>query len=207
MAASGGLRELKKARTRRHIVDTAARLFAERGFEQVTVGDVARAAEVSPQTVYNYFRAKEDLVTDRDEFVQEQLSQLIRDRPPGTSPAAAIRPLVLGNIASITEIPAAQWPGEIGYLALISPTVHRLSLEMTDRQAAVVSRAIIDTTDVTPGVARLQGIALAGVFQIIFRECGQRTRDRQPQQQVADELRVIIEDVLDELDRWLHRPG
>ncbi len=202
MAASGGLRELKKARTRRQIVDTAARLFAERGFEHVTVNDVARAAEISQQTVYNYFPAKEDLVTDRDELVQERLSQLIRDRPPGTSPAAAIRPLVLGNVASIAAIPPAQWPGEIGYLALISPTVHRLSLEMTDRQASVVARAILDTTDVTPGVARLQGIALAGVFQIIFRECGQRTRDRQPQQQVADELSVVMAGVLDELERW-----
>ena len=202
MTESGGLRELKKARTRRHIVDTAARLFAAHGYEQVTVDRVARAAEVSPQTVYNYFPAKEDLVTDRDAFVQQRLSELIRRRPPGTSPAAAIRPLVLGNVASIVEIPAEQWPGEIGYLALISPTVHRLSLQMTDRQAEVIAQAILDTTQVTPGIARLQGIALAGAFQIVFRECGRRTRDRQPQRQVADELLPIMRDVLDELERW-----
>ena len=195
------MRELKKARTRQHIVETAARLFADRGFEQVTVGDVARAAEVSPQTVYNYFPTKDDLVTDRDAFVQQRLSQLIRDRAPGTSPVAAIRPLVLGNIASIVDIPAEQWPGEIGYLALISPTVHRLSLEMTDRQAVVVAEAILDTTEVAPHVAQLQGIALAGVFQIIFGECGRRTRERQPQQQVSDELSVIVEEVLDTLER------
>ena len=203
MAASGGLRELKKARTRQHIVGTAARLFGERGYEQVTVGDIARAAEVSPQTVYNYFPSKEDLVTDRDEFVRQRLSELIRERQPGTSPAAAIRPLVLGIVASGAEIPPAQWPGEIGNLAFNSPTVHRLSLEMTDRQAAVVAQAILDTSDVGPSVAQLQAMALAGVFQIVFAECGRRTHERQSQRQIAEELTVVMEGVLNELERWL----
>src|SRR4030081_1871330 len=62
-----GLRERKKARTRRVIADAAARLFAERGYEQVAVSDVAREADVSEQTVYNYFQTKEQLVTDRDQ--------------------------------------------------------------------------------------------------------------------------------------------
>jgi len=65
-----GLRERKKARTRRVIADAAARLFAERGYEQVAVSDVAREAEVSEQTVYNYFQTKEQLVTDRDQQIQ-----------------------------------------------------------------------------------------------------------------------------------------
>src|ERR1700722_7688702 len=50
-----GLRELKKARARRHIADTAARLFADRGYEHVSVTDVDREAQVAEQTVYNYF--------------------------------------------------------------------------------------------------------------------------------------------------------
>src|ERR1700740_1199949 len=78
-----GLRERKKARNRRHIADTAARLFAERGYEHVTVTDVARAAEVAEQTVYNYFPAKENLVTDREDQIQDRLCDLIRSRPPG----------------------------------------------------------------------------------------------------------------------------
>jgi AcrR family transcriptional regulator len=64
--AATGLRELKKARTRRLIADTAARLFAERGYEHVAVIDVAREAEVAEQTVYNYFRTKAQLVTGRE---------------------------------------------------------------------------------------------------------------------------------------------
>src|SRR5882762_7621769 len=131
-----GLRERKKARTRRLIADTAARLFAERGYEQVAVSDVAREAEVAEQTVYNYFPTKERLVIDRDQLVQDRLCDLIRSRPFLTTPAAAVRDFVLESVEHIRSIPRKQWRGELGYLAAISPTVHRLALEMTDRQAA-----------------------------------------------------------------------
>jgi len=201
--ASTGLRELKKARTRRLIADTAARLFAERGYEHVAVSDVAREAEVAEQTVYNYFRTKEQLVTDREQQVQDQLCDLIRCRPPALTPAAAIRDFVLESVAGIRRIPPELWRGELGYLAAISPAVHRLALELTDRQATALAGAISDTTAVPPEIARLQGIALAGVFQIIISEAGQRTGDGQSQAKIAGELYPIVENILDELDRWL----
>jgi AcrR family transcriptional regulator len=198
-----GLRERKKARTRRVIADAAARLFAERGYEQVAVSDVAREAEVAEQTVYNYFQTKEQLVTDRDQQVQDELGRLIRMRPPGTTPAAAIREFVLNSVEGIRHVPPEQWRGELGYLATISPTVHRLALEMSDRQANALAIAISETTAVTPELARLHGIALAGVFQIIVSEAGRRTRDGLSQDQIAYDLRPVIEAILDDLDRWL----
>jgi len=198
-----GLRELKKARTRRAIADAAARLFAERGYEQVAVSDVARAAEVSEQTVYNYFQTKEQLVTDLHQHFQEELDRLIRTRPPGTSPAAAIRELALDTVEGIRRVPAEQWRGELGYLATISPTVHRLLLEMSDRQANTIAAAISDSSTLTPEIAKLQGITLAGVFQIIITKAGRRTLDGQTQGQIADELRPAIEALLHDLDRWL----
>jgi AcrR family transcriptional regulator len=198
-----GLRELKKARTRRLIADAAARLFAQRGYEHVAVSDVAREAEVAEQTVYNYFRTKEHLVTDRDQQIQDRLCDLIRTRPPAITAAAAIRDYVLSSVAGIRSIPPELWRGELGYLAAISPAVHRLALELTDRQAAALASAIADTTAVPPEVARLHGIALAGVFQIIISEAGRRTREGQSQAQITDELYPIVENILDELDRWL----
>jgi AcrR family transcriptional regulator len=198
-----GLRERKKARTRRAIADAAARLFAERGYEQVAVSDVARAAEVSEQTVYNYFQTKEQLVTDRDQQVQDELTRLIRTRAPGITPAAAIREFVLDSVEGIRRVPAEQWQGELGYLAAISPTVHRLMLEMSDRQADALATAINETTAVRSEIAKLHGIALAGVFQILISEAGRRTREGQSQDQIADELRPAIEAILDDLDRWL----
>jgi AcrR family transcriptional regulator len=201
-----GLRERKKARTRRLIADVAARLFAERGYEQVAVSDVARAAEVSEQTVYNYFETKEQLVIDLHQHFQDELDRLIRTRQPGTSPAAAIREVVLDTVEGIRRYPAEQWRGELGYLAAISPTVHRLTLEMSDQRATTIANAISDTTPVTPEIARVQGIALAGVFQVIIDEAGQRTRAGQTQDQIADELRPAIERVLDDLERWTTAP-
>jgi AcrR family transcriptional regulator len=205
--ASTGLRELKKERTRRHIADTAARLFAEHGYENVAVTDVARAAEVAEQTVYNYFPVKEQLVTDRDQQVQDRLGDLIRSRPPGVTAAAAVRDYALRFTAGIRDIAAGQWRGELGYLAAVSPAVRRLALEMTDRQAAAIAAAISDTTAVPPEIAKLQGIALAGVFQIIISESGRRTLEGQSQAQIADELYAVAENLLDELDRWFSVPA
>src|ERR1035438_305362 len=178
---STGLRELKKARTRRLIADTAARLFAERGYEHVAVSDVAREAEVAEQTVYNYFRTKEQLVTDREQQGPDRSCALPRPRPPAVTPAAAIRDFVLESVAGIRSIPPEIWRGELGCLGAISPTVHRLALELTDRQAAALASAISDTTAVPPEIAKLQGIALASVFQIIISEAGRRTLEGQSQ--------------------------
>src|SRR6185312_6542266 len=79
------LRERKKEQTREQIAETARRLFGERGFEAVTVAEIARAADVSTQTVFNYFPTKEDLVYWRLESFEDELLGTIRDRAPGES--------------------------------------------------------------------------------------------------------------------------
>jgi hypothetical protein len=123
------------------------------------------------------------------------------------TPAAAIRGFVLGSLDAIRAVPPENWRGELGYLAAISPAVHRLALEMADRQAAAIASAISDTSPVPPEIAALQGIALAGVFQIIISEAGRRTREGQSQARIADELYPMLERLVDELDRWLSVPG
>jgi AcrR family transcriptional regulator len=80
-----GLRERKKQQTRELIAETARRLFTERGFERVTVAEIARTADVSEQTVFNYFPTKEDLVYWRLESFEDELLSTIRDRAPGES--------------------------------------------------------------------------------------------------------------------------
>jgi hypothetical protein len=77
-----------------------------------------------------------------------------------------------------------------------------LVLELTDRQAAALGAAIAETSAVAPEIARLQGIALAGVFQMIIGEAGRRTREGQRQAKSARELVSIVGGLLDELDRW-----
>ncbi|EFL34899.1 tetR-family transcriptional regulator [Streptomyces viridochromogenes DSM 40736] len=85
-----GLRERKKRETRQRISDIATGLFLERGFVTVTIADVAEAADVSVNTVYNYFPAKEDLFFDRSEGVVDRLSRWVRARDVGESAAAAV---------------------------------------------------------------------------------------------------------------------
>jgi len=86
-----GLRERKKQETRRTISDIATALFAQRGFDAVTISQVAEAAGVSKMTVTNYFPRKEDLVYDRAESIISGLADAISSRRPGESMLAAVR--------------------------------------------------------------------------------------------------------------------
>ena len=95
MTQEPGLRERKKQRTRSLIADSARRLFAERGFDGVTVAEIAREADVSEATVFNYFPTKEDLFYSRLEAFEEELLEAIHRRPPGESVLAAFRGFVL----------------------------------------------------------------------------------------------------------------
>src|SRR3954449_12380239 len=90
-----GLRERKKERTRRQIADTARELFAHRGFDAVTVAEVARAADVAEKTVFNYFATKEDLFYSGMEAFEERLLGAVRDREPGEPVLEAFRRFVL----------------------------------------------------------------------------------------------------------------
>ena len=90
-----GLRELKKEQTRQLIAGTAWRLFADRGFEKVTVAEIAREAQVAEATVFNYFPSKEDLFYSRFEAFSARLADAVRDREPGEPALAAFRRALL----------------------------------------------------------------------------------------------------------------
>src|SRR3954453_17857684 len=90
-----GLRARKKAQTRRLIADTARRLLAERGFDAVTVAEVARAADVAEKTVFNYLPTKEDLFYSGMEAFEERILDAFRNRRPGEPVLAAFRGFVL----------------------------------------------------------------------------------------------------------------
>ncbi|WP_433509392.1 TetR/AcrR family transcriptional regulator [Nonomuraea sp. CA-143628] len=86
-----GLRERKKRETRQRIADMAMGLFMVHGFDNVTVAQVAKAADVSVNTVFNYFGTKEDLFADRQSEVVDLSSKVVRERRPGESVVAAFR--------------------------------------------------------------------------------------------------------------------
>ncbi|HET8537542.1 MAG TPA: helix-turn-helix domain-containing protein [Solirubrobacteraceae bacterium] len=94
MEASVGLRASNKARTRLSISDTATRLFVEHGFENVTVAQIAEAAQVSVKTVFNYFSSKEDLFFDRADDVRDALLATVRERPEDVSVLGALHAML-----------------------------------------------------------------------------------------------------------------
>ncbi|MFG2882808.1 TetR/AcrR family transcriptional regulator [Streptomyces sp. NPDC048297] len=91
MAEPMGLRERKKLQTASRIYRVAIGLFAERGFDQVSVQEIADAAEVSKMTVFNYFGTKEDLVFRPLEEHFGDAARAVRERQPGESAVDAVR--------------------------------------------------------------------------------------------------------------------
>src|SRR3954453_11450200 len=86
-----GLRELKKRRTRQEISNVATRMFIERGFDEVTIAEVAAAAGVAKMTVTNHFPRKEALVLDLHEEIVTAPARAVTERAAGESALAALR--------------------------------------------------------------------------------------------------------------------
>lgn len=94
-----GRRERKKAATRKAISDAATELFLERGFDTVSIREIADRADVSPTTVFAHFPQKEALVFDEEDEQRERLVEVVSDRPAGTSITAALHEFYAAEIA------------------------------------------------------------------------------------------------------------
>ena len=103
-----GLRERKKRQTRQAIAEAARRLCRERGVAAVTVAEVAKAADVSQQTVFNYFPTKEDLFFSGMHAFEAELVDAVRERAPGESALGALRRSLLARSARLADPGAAE---------------------------------------------------------------------------------------------------
>jgi AcrR family transcriptional regulator len=169
MATELGLRERKKQRTRELIAATARRLFAERGFDAVPVSEIAREAEVSEATVFNYFPTKEDLFYHRLEAFEEELLASIRDRPPG-------EPVIVAFGRFVTTprgLLAARDPEQVEYLAAISrviaesPALLAREQQIYARYTDALAELLISETRASGGDVRAWVVArtLIGLHQ------------------------------------------
>lgn len=203
-----GLRDRKKARTRERLADVAAALFAEHGYDQVSIADVARAADVSDQTVYNYFPAKHDLVLDRAEEIRLRYDRLVRERPEGTTPAEVVRSLVHEDVDRLRTEPPALARGEFAALCLRSPVLRRYALEFRERQTVTVAAAVVATTPgLDPLVAHAHAAALVAVVQWVTDQIGAAVLDDSPVGPAGHALRRSADIALDDLDRHFRSPA
>ena len=201
-----GLRERKKQATRELIADTARRLFAEQGFERVTVAEVARAADVSQQTVFNYFPRKEDLVYWRLESFEDELLSTVRDRAPGESVLAAFGRFLLvqrGLLAS--DDPAA---GErltaITRMIVSSPALlareREVFADYTASLAALIAAEPGSRSEVEAWVA---ANAMIGAHRALVGHARRRIADGADPKAVAREVRARGRAALALLERGL----
>src|SRR5262249_50895212 len=123
MSTPTGLRARKKERTRRLIRDTAVRLFMKRGFDQVTVAEIAREAEVSEATVFNYFPTRKDLTYGEMGASEQHLLEAARSRPPGRSALAAYAGFIFSIRGLLPEQQGAEQIAAWARLVTASPAL------------------------------------------------------------------------------------
>ncbi|MER7079181.1 transcriptional regulator, TetR family [Saccharopolyspora kobensis] len=170
-----GLRERKKRRTRQHISGVATALFVQRGFDQVTIAEVAAAAEVSVNTVYNYFPTKEDLVLPPEEASPQRLADIVRARRSGQSAAGAVLEQLRAEVAR-RDRKLGMSPGFAPVLAMMraAPTLlarlEALGGQMTEALAEVLAEETgADAADPLPRVVAHQ---LGGLHSLVYAELG-----------------------------------
>ena len=160
-----GLREAKKEETRKHIAEEAMRLFVQRGFDHVTVAEVAQAAGVSEKTVFNYFPSKEDLFWDEVPDREAALVAAIRSRKPGESILAALQRLQVGECKRLSSPRFATFARVIED----SPALQAKELEIMARFSDALTGAIHEELGVTELDARIAANVLVGVHWQFFR--------------------------------------
>jgi AcrR family transcriptional regulator len=208
LAATEGLRERKKRETHETIVRTAMRLFARRGFDAVTVADIARAAKVSEKTVFNYFPTKEDLVFSARANRTAALVAAIQARPRDESLVAVFRrwtnafldQVEHGSVDDVLAVPR---------LVMQSEALRNRLFLGWEREAAALTPAIAEEArslpgDVTPAVVAR---TLAWTHRLVFRSALNRLLAGEDQATVAAALRIEATRAYDVLEGGLGAYG
>ena len=141
---TGGRREQRKAQTRAEVRGTAQRLFAERGFDAVTIADIAAAAEVAVQTVFNHFETKEALFFDERTPWVEGAAAAVTERQPGSDPVAALRAYLQHDLLALLEQESG--PEKRGYVEALwrSPTLQSRERMLVEQAGELVTLALDD---------------------------------------------------------------
>lgn len=184
-----GLRETKKLRRRAEIADQAMRLFVERGFDRVTVAEVAAAAGVSQKTVFNYFPTKEDLFFDEVPEREAAIVDALRSRAPGESILTALRRVQVGECNRLSS------PAFATFARIIedSPALQAKELEVMAHFAQVLASAIESELGVDERDARIAAGLLVSVHRQLFRAARKQALSGRHGAAAARQLRDDLE--------------
>jgi AcrR family transcriptional regulator len=178
-APPAGRRERKKAEVRQRIADAATALFLQRGFDQVSVSDIAEFADVARPTVFAHFPRKEDLFFDRYPQIAGLLTQAVRDRPAGTPAVAALRDTLVAAVQA-GQPPYGLQADMIPWWQTVaaSRALQARARELADQLVTDLARAMADTGTADPeltaalAVAAYRTLHLQGVRRVLAGEDG-----------------------------------
>ncbi|MFD9127548.1 TetR/AcrR family transcriptional regulator [Kitasatospora sp. NPDC059571] len=183
MDGKPGLRERKKQRTHAAISDAAITLFLEHGFQQVSVAQVAEAAEVSKRTLFAYFPAKEDLVVHRFADHEGESARVVRARHPDASPFAALREHFLNGLHErdpITGLNDHPQVLRLTRMILDAPSlVARMERFKTGAERAL-ARALHESADIPETSARLAAVQIVAVQWALANDNSERLAGGEP---------------------------
>ncbi|MFI5952388.1 TetR/AcrR family transcriptional regulator [Cryptosporangium sp. NPDC051539] len=196
-----GLREQKKRQVRDDILTAAGDLFAARGFEDVTVEEVADAAGVSKKTVFNYFPAKEDLVFSRFDERENELIAAVRGRPPGRSVLESFRASSLTYCDRLADAAPGTERGRAFALIEQSPVLARRWHQLRNHYLEVLAgelaaEAGAEADDPLPTAV---AAALLGAERAVRRAAAMRLRAGAGPTAAAAWLRPQIDRIYDRL--------
>ena len=167
-----GRRERKKRETRQRISDVATGMFMQRGFDGVTIAEIAEAADVSVNTVYNYFPVKEDLFFDREEEMVDRPSRIVRNREPGESAAGALLDGMRRDIRD-RSLYAGMTEGYNEFMRCVreSPALLARLMVMHQRTADRLRQTLQEETGAAPDdpVPELIAGQLVNITNMVFR--------------------------------------
>lgn len=206
-----GLRERKKRRTRQRIADEATLLILDRGFENVTVAEVAAAAEVSTMTVFNHFPRKEDLFLDRVPEGVEAVTRAVEDRRPDETPLAALRRSALQFLderhpfGAVGENFPRFWQVVLDSPALRSRAREALE-ELEDALAAALARAEGEDPAAPGTDARLTAALTVAAYRTAYATTARRQLAGTGADEAALGHRELVHRAFDALERAVPRP-
>ena len=203
---TAGLRERRKQQTREAISDIATAMFAERGFDEVTIAQVAEAAGVAKMTVTNYFPRKEDLVFDRSEAVIRSLADVITARAPGESLLAALRRDYAARIAAGDVTLGLTGPAFARMIAN-SPVLTSRGLEISDLCERALGDAIAAETGTDTVGQRVVAAQLAAVHRVLSADGMRRSLAGQPREEIRETLAAEAQRAFDLLEPSLGSYG
>ena len=195
-----GLRERKKQRTREQIVERAMALFDERGFEHVTIADIAAAADIAPRTFFSYFPAKEDVVFHDFDRVFDAIKQRIDERADDETTMDALRAFIDGMLAEMDhQDPAEQCRRRV---ISASPALQQHDRERVGRIEHVIADGLARDLSVEPGSLRARVVAAAAAAGLLELEQF-FDKDAPPEDPMAvfDEVFVFVRGGVEALQR------